>query len=100
MHADTDTIRGYGAATIDLGTDLHAAAAVLSRDLGPTVAAAFGPVGARFASALAGAAEALVTSVTRIGDDVVASGAATTAAAAQYNDVEARSRAQIARIAM
>ena len=98
MHADTDAIRGYGGATVDLGTDLRAAATALSRDLGPTVVDAFGPVGARFAQALADAADALMRSVARIGDDVVTHGTAISAAAGQYDDVETHARARIAQV--
>jgi hypothetical protein len=99
MHADTDAIRGYGGATIDLGADLRGAVAALSTDLGPTVTDAFGPVGARFAQALADAAEALMTCMTKIGDDIATSGTATIAAARDYDDVEQRAGAQIERVA-
>ena len=98
MQADTDAIRGYGRATVDLGADLRAAAAALPRDIGSTLAAAFGPVGARFAQALADAAEALMTGMVRTGEDVMRHGSATVVAAWQYNEVETRSRARIAQV--
>jgi len=98
MHADTDAIRRYGGATVDLGADLRAAAAALPHNLGPTVAGAFGPVGARFAQALADAAEALMTGMATIGDNVVTHGAAASAAARRYDDVETLARARIAQV--
>lgn len=100
MQADTDAIRGYGRHTTELTADLRAAAALLGTDVGPTVAAAFGPVGARFASALAGAAADLRDGVTRIGEHLAATGTATTAAASDYDDTEARSRAQLTLVGM
>ena len=100
MHADTDAIRSYGTATTELSTDLRSAAAILARDLGPTVAAALGPVGARFAEALAEAAAGLLTDVTRIGDDVAAAGTATVAAARDYDDAEIHARTKIAQAGM
>lgn len=100
MHADTDAIRSYGRTTSDLSTDLQAAVAVLSRDLGPTVADALGPIGARFARALTSAADALVADVSRIADDMVAHGTAAATAAGHYDDVEARARDQVARVAI
>lgn len=100
MHGDTDAIRAYGGATTNLAADLRAAATALSADLRDTVADAFGPIGARFAAALAEAATGLSERVRTIGDDMAASGAATAAAAGDYDDVEARSRAQIARVVM
>lgn len=100
MHADTDAIRAYGAATNDLGAELAASAGLLSRDLGPTLAAALGPVGARFAAALADATAVLVTTVATIGDDVTASGTATATAAIKYGEVEQRARDQITRVGM
>ncbi len=96
MHADTDAIRRYGTATSDLGADLHAAVAPLSSVATATVTNTFGPIGARFAQALADAAEALVASLTQIGDDVAAAGTATTAAAADFDDTERRSQTRIA----
>jgi hypothetical protein len=98
MHADTDAIRGYAGATTDLASDLRAAAAALSHDVGPTVTDAFGPVGARFARALADATEALMTTVTTLGDDVTAYGTATAAAAGQYDHAETRARANVAQV--
>jgi hypothetical protein len=98
MQADTDAIRGYGRATVDLGADLRAAAAALPSDLGSTVAGAFGPVGAGFAQALAGAAEALMTGMVRTGEDVMRHGSATEVAAWRYDDVETRSLARIAQV--
>jgi hypothetical protein len=100
MHADTDAIRAYGTATTELSTDLRSAAALLTRDLGPTVAAALGPVGARFAEALTDAAAGLLTSVTRVGDDVAAAGTATEAAARDYDDAEMHARTKIAQAGM
>jgi hypothetical protein len=79
-----------------MSTDLRAAAAVLAGDVGPTVVAAFGPVGARFAAALAEAATGLACHVTTIADDVTNAGAATTAAASAYDDVEHRTHAELA----
>jgi hypothetical protein len=73
---------------------------MLSGDPAASVASAFGPVGARFAAALADATAVLVTRVTKIGDDVADSGAATAAAASHYDDVEQRARTQIARVGM
>lgn len=98
MHADTDAIRGFAGATADLGADLRAAAAAWSPDLGPTIADAFGPVGARFAQALTDAIESVARSVSRIGDDVVTHGSATTAAACRYDDAELSAREQVSRV--
>lgn len=97
MHADTEAIRAYGKVTTELSTDLRAAAAVLARDVGPTVLATFGPVGARFAAALADAAAGLADRATTIADNVTMSAAATTAAASAYDDVEHRAQAELAR---
>jgi hypothetical protein len=98
MHADTDAIRGYGTATSDLGADLRAAVIPLSSVATATVTNALGPIGARFAKALADAADALVASLTQIGDDVVAAGTATTAAAADFDETERRAQTHIAYI--
>jgi|SRR3954469_11882551 hypothetical protein len=98
MYADTVAIRGYSAATTDLSAELQATAAALSRDLAPTVTAAFGPVGARFAQALADAAGALTRSVTQVGSDLAAHGTASAAAAGELDGVEARTQAHIVRI--
>lgn len=65
-----------------------------------TVTDAFGPIGARFAQAVADAAAALVASLTQICDDVVAAGAATTAAAAGFDDSERRSQTRIAYVGL
>jgi hypothetical protein len=100
MHADTDAIRAYGTAATELSADLRAAAAILARDLGPTVAAALGPVGARFAEALTDAAAGLQTDVSRIGDDVMAAGTATAAAARDYDDAEMHARTKVAQVGM
>jgi hypothetical protein len=96
MHADTDAIRGYTGATAELCTDLRAAAALLTENLGPTVAAAFGPVGTRFAAALADAAAGLLADVTRISDELDGSGTAMLATADRYDDAEERAQAHIA----
>ncbi len=96
MHADTDEIRNYGRSTSQLSDDLRAAAALLARDLGPTVTAAFGPVGTRFAAALAEAISTLEHTVIEIGDDLDASGAATVATAHRFDGVEEHASAQIA----
>jgi hypothetical protein len=100
MHADTDAIRAYGSVTTAMSTDLRAAAAVLTEDVTPTVLAAFGAVGARFAEALADAAAGLVGRVGLIADDVTNSSAAATATANAYDDVEHRSQAELARTGM
>lgn len=97
MHADTDAIRQYGTATADLGNDLHAALAPLS-SVAATVTTAFGPVGTRFARALADATDALSKSLMKIGDDVVAAGTSTAAAAADFDDTERRSQLHIAHV--
>jgi hypothetical protein len=98
MHADTDAIRAYGKAHADIGTDLRAAATRVDGDIAPTVLAAFGPVGARFAAALAEAVGGLADRVAAIADDVTNSGAATVAIAAAYDDVERNSRTELARM--
>ena len=96
MHADTNSIRAFGATTADLAADLHTAAARLRQDMSPAFAASLGPVGLRFATALTEAAAGLAASVAAIGESMTTSARATDAAAAGYEDVEARSRAQIA----
>jgi hypothetical protein len=98
MHADTNSIRGFSGSNIDLGTDIRAAAAALCRDLGPSVTDALGPVGARFAHALGDAAEALMTSVNKLGDEVLSHGSATAAAAGQYDEAELRAQARVANL--
>jgi len=100
MRADTDAIRAYSAATNDLGAELTATAGLLSRDLGPVLADAFGPVGARFTAALADSAAVLSTTVATISDDVAGSGAATATAAVKYGEAEQRARDQITRVGM
>jgi hypothetical protein len=97
MHADTEAIRAYGTATTTMSTDLRTAAAVLARDVGPTVVAAFGPVGARFAAALTDAAARLACRVITVADDVTNSAAATTATASAYDEVEHQAQAELAR---
>jgi hypothetical protein len=100
MQADTDAIHAYGAATIDVGAELTATAGLLSRDLAPALADAFGPVGARFAAALADATAGLMTTVATIGDDLADSGAATATAAVKFGEAEQRTRDQITRVGM
>ena len=98
MHADTDAIRTYGAATADLADELRATAALLRPEISPLVTDAFGPVGTGFAAALAEAAAELAKAVTAISERLDASGAATTAAARDYDGAEAHSRNQIAQV--
>jgi hypothetical protein len=98
MHADTVAIRGYSTAALDLSADLQAAAAALSRDLAPAVTGAFGPVGARFAQALAEAAASLTRGVTNVGDHLAAHGTTSGVAAGAFDDVESRTQARIVRI--
>ncbi|MGE5693832.1 MAG: hypothetical protein ACM4D3_00905 [Candidatus Sericytochromatia bacterium] len=98
MHADTDAIRDYGTATSDLGADLHAAVAPLRSVAAATVTAAFGPIGSRFAQTVAYAADALSKRLNQIGDDVMAAGSATTAAAADFDDTERCSQTHIAHV--
>jgi hypothetical protein len=100
MHADTDAIRAYGKAHADMSTDLRAAATRVDGDVGPTVLAAFGPVGARFAAALAEGVAGLASQVAAIAEDVTRSASATTATAIAYDDVEQHSRTELARTGM
>lgn len=100
MHADTNAIRAYATATADLAGQLHAAAALLGRDNGAIVTEALGPVGVRFAAALTAAASGLAARVAAIGEHMSTSGTAATDAAGGYDDVEERSRAQIAAVGM
>ncbi|MDT5009684.1 MAG: Excreted virulence factor EspC, type diderm [Mycobacterium sp.] len=100
MHADTDAIRAHGKATADMGTDLRTAAAALGGDVEPTVMAAFGPVGARFAAALAEGTAGLVNRMTTIADDVTRYSDATTATAHAFDGVEQHAQAVLARTRM
>ncbi|HEY7051575.1 MAG TPA: hypothetical protein VH496_05485 [Mycobacterium sp.] len=100
MHADTDAIRAYGGATTDLAADTATVAALLRRDLSTAVTAAFGPVGNQFAAALTQGAADLAKAVRTVGESLDVSGAATTAAAGDYDQTEAHSRTEIARAGM
>jgi hypothetical protein len=72
-------------------------AARVDGDVAPMVVAAFGPVGARFAAALAEGVEGLARRVAAIAEDMTHSAAATTATAVAYDDVEQHSRIELAR---
>jgi hypothetical protein len=81
-----------------MSTDLRAAAARVDGDVAPTVLAAFGPVGARFAAALAEGVEGLARRIAAIAEDMTHSAAATTATADAYDNVERSSRAELAQM--
>jgi hypothetical protein len=88
--ADTAVIRALGAAHSRQAADLDAVAATLRSVPGPGCAAAFGPVGARFVSALteAIAHESGVTA--QLSERVAAAGRAAEATAAAYGGTERR----------
>ncbi|MGK2865749.1 MAG: type VII secretion target [Mycobacterium sp.] len=94
MFADTAAIETAGIHLTRTAADLQALAAALPSTAQP-YAAAFGPVGADFLSALAAALAETSRSVTDLGDDLA--GAAGTAAvtAGAYVDAEHRSIATL-----
>lgn len=98
MQADTNAIRAFGGTTNELSDELAAVVAMLSGDHAASLASAFGPVGARFAAALTEATAGLATSVTKVGDDVAASGRATRSAADEFDDAEAQARTHVATV--
>jgi hypothetical protein len=100
MHAHTEAIGNYARTTTDLADELAAAVTLLSRDLGPALSAAFGPVGDRFAAAFNDATTGLASTVAAIGDDMTVSGAAAAGAAVAFGDAEQRSRDRIVRVGM
>lgn len=95
MHADTDALRAHGAATVDLGGRIGESAVTISHLVTADVAAALGPVGSRFAAALADAAEALTQTVHALGRQLTAGGQSTLHAAGAFDDADHRARGRI-----
>lgn len=94
MLADTDAIRGFGRAGGAQCADLSAAAAALAAV--PIGAAdALGPVGVRFAAALADAVTAHAAHATRLAERAGAGAAAADRCATDYADAEHRATALI-----
>ncbi len=98
MYADTDAIHAYGLANADLGTDIRNAAALLEAVPVGAVTDAFGPVGTRFAAALAGAIDQLTQQASRLAGDVDDGGATSITAARAYADTDIRAQAQVGRV--
>jgi hypothetical protein len=90
MLADTDAIRALGAAGYTQAGDLSAAAATLLSVPGPAAAAVFGPVAARFLTALADAAANESDAVAALSSRFASTQPAATATAAAYDDTDHR----------
>lgn len=93
MLADTAAIRGFGRANGAQCADLSAAAAALAAV--PTGVEALGPVGARFAAALADAVAHQATQVAGLADHVACGADAAQACANAYDDAAYRATALI-----
>lgn len=88
MFADTDAIRALGAANSTHAADLVTVATTLSSI--PDAGATLGPVGARFAAALADATAEASRAVRAVADRLEAGGHTAHASAAAYNDADER----------
>ncbi len=94
MFADTDAIRALGSANSTHAADLAAIAAELSSL--PVAASMFGPVGARFLSALAEAAADGSRAAAALSQRLAASTTTANAAAATYDDTDRGAGTRIA----
>ena len=88
MFADTDAIRTLGSANSAHAADLANVAATLSSLPVAAGASMFGPVGARFLTALAEAAADGSRAVAALSDRLSASGTTAHAAALAYDDAD------------
>lgn len=98
MYADTHAIAAFGLAGADIGDGIGHAASRLAAMPVATVTASFGPVGARFATALAGALEQLATQAAVLAGDVRGGAGSTVGAARAYADTDRRAGAAVARV--
>src|SRR6476469_1593493 len=88
MFADTDAIRAFGAANSAQAADLAAVATTLSSMPDAAACAMLGPVGARFAAALADATTDASRAATALGDRLTAGHVTAYASAAAYEDTD------------
>jgi len=88
MFADPDAIRAFGAANSAQAADLAAVAATLSSIPDAAACAMLGPVGARFAAALADATTDASRAATALGDRLTAGHVTAYASAAAYEDAD------------
>ena len=98
MFADTDAIRAFGAANSAQAADLAAVAAALSSLPGADAALMLGPVGTRFAAALADAASDASRAVAALSDRLATGWVTAHASAATYDDADHRLGAAVSRL--
>ena len=90
MLVETNAVRALGKDCSSQADDLSTAAGALTSLLGPGVAAAFGPVGARFLAALGDAASAEARAVTALVEDLTAARSASGVVVDAYDDADHR----------
>ena len=96
MFADTDTIRGFGAANSAHAADLATVAAALSSMPGAAAGPLLGPVGTRFLAALADAVAQESRAVAALSDRLEAGHRTAHASAAAYENADHRLGAVVA----
>ena len=94
LSVDTDTVRGYGCAASGHAATLHDAASRLTA--AADGAAAFGPVGARFLTALGRAAGDDAATGTTLGGTLAAAREAALRSAQAYDGADTRAATRIA----
>ena len=90
MLVDTDAVRALGAHCSNQADDLSTATAALKSLPGPDMAAAYGPVGARFLAALADAIAAEARAIAALGEDLASARPRTGVVADAYADADRR----------
>ncbi|RAV07694.1 hypothetical protein DQP55_21195 [Mycolicibacterium sp. GF69] len=97
MHADTDAIRALAAASSAHADELAAIASKLAAapTVAATVAAAFGPVGQPFLTALTDAVAQEARLVAALGDRASATGEAAHRTALAYDDADDRAATRV-----
>ncbi|WP_029116628.1 type VII secretion target [Mycobacterium sp. URHB0044] len=90
MLADIAAIRALAAAHSGHAADLDAVAATLRSAVGPSCAAAFGPIGARFVAALAEAVARDAAAAARLGERMTVADHTAAAAAVAYDNADGR----------
>jgi hypothetical protein len=88
--ADIAAIRALAAAHSGHAADLEAVAATLRSAMGPSCAAAFGPIGARFLAALAEAVARESAAVAQLGARMTVADHTAAAAAVAYDGADGR----------
>lgn len=95
MFADTDAVRALGSANRAQADDLTEAAATLSSLTSTSIAPVYGPVAARFVSALVDAAADGSRAITALGDRLAASRRTAHAAADAYDSADHGARRRL-----